>query len=142
MNEYLSNELNQQKSMIENEISNRISPYSNTIKNNEAIIRKLSDESQTLREKLRFIEKKLNGLQTENELKDLQIKSQEEIINRRKKKSDTSSMSARSDDSMIKNLEADKQKLLTENILLINDNKYLKEQLDRLSQMIGKQNGN
>ena len=142
MNEYLSNELNQQKSMIENEISNRISSYSNTIKNNEAIIRKLSDESQTLREKLRFIEKKLNGLQTENELKDLQIKSQEEIINRRKKKSDTSSMSARSDDSMIKNLEADKQKLLTDNILLINDNKYLKEQLDRLSQMIGKQNGN
>ena len=128
--------------MIENEISNRISSYSNTIKNNEAIIRKLSDESQTLREKLRFIEKKLNGLQTENELKDLQIKSQEEIINRRKKKSDTSSMSARSDDSMIKNLEADKQKLLTDNILLINDNKYLKEQLDRLSQMIGKQNGN
>ena len=51
-------------------------------------------------------------------------------------------MSARSDDSMIKNLEADKQKLLTDNILLINDNKYLKEQLDRLSQMIGKQNGN
>ena len=142
MNESLSNELNQQKSMIENEISNRISSYSNTIKNNEAIIRKLSDESQTLREKLRFIEKKLNGLQTENELKDLQIKSQEEIINRRKKKSDTSSMSARSDDSMIKNLEADKQKLLTDNILLINDNKYLKEQLDRLSQMIGKQNGN
>ena len=85
MNESLSNELNQQKSMIENEISNRISSYSNTIKNNEAIIRKLSDESQTLREKLRFIEKKLNGLQTENELKDLQIKSQEEIINRRKK---------------------------------------------------------
>ena len=142
MNESLSNELNQQKNIIENEISNRISSYSKTIKNNEAMIRKLSDENQTLQEKLRFIEKKLNGLQTENELKDLQIKSQEEIINRRKKKSDTSSMSVRSDDSMLKNLEADKQKLLTDNILLINDNKYLKEQLDRLSQMIGKQSGN
>lgn len=142
MNESLSNELNQQKNIIENEISNRISSYSKTIKNNETMIRKLSDENQTLQEKLKFIEKKLNGLQTENELKDLQIKSQEEIINRRKKKTDTSSMSVRSDDSMVKNLEADKQKLLTDNILLINDNKYLKEQLDRLSQMIGKQSGN
>ena len=41
-------------------------------------------------------------------------------------------MSVRSDDSMVKNLEADKQKLLTDNILLINDNKYLKEQLDKM----------
>ena len=72
------------------------------------------------------------------DLKDIQIKSQEEIINRRNKMLNDSisvnvNSSERNDESLIKNLENDKEKLISDNVLLINDNKNLREQIETLN---------
>jgi hypothetical protein len=68
------------------------------------------------------------------DLKDIQLKSQEEIINRRNKMlNDSLSSNLRNDDSYIKDLEKDKEKLISDNITLINDNQLLKQQIDSLT---------
>ena len=69
------------------------------------------------------------------ELKDIQIKSQEEIINRRNKMlNDSLNLNQTSrDDSLIRELEIDKEKLISDNVLLINDNKNLREQIETLN---------
>jgi hypothetical protein len=72
------------------------------------------------------------------DLKDIQIKSQEEIINRRNKMLNDSltlnqNSSSRNDDSLIRELEIDKEKLISDNVLLINDNKMLRQQIESLN---------
>ena len=68
------------------------------------------------------------------DLKDIQLKSQEEIINRRNKMlNDSLSSNLRNDDSYIKDLEKDKEKLISDNVTLINDNQLLKQQIDSLT---------
>ena len=72
------------------------------------------------------------------ELKDIQIKTQEEIINRRNKMLNDSTsvninLSEKNDESLIKNLENDKEKFISDNVVLINDNQLLKEQINILN---------
>ena len=79
------------------------------------------------------------------ELKDIQIKSQEEIINRRNKMLNDSisvnvNSSERNDESLIKNLENDKEKLISDNVVLINDNQLLREQIDSLNNELFQKN--
>ena len=79
------------------------------------------------------------------DLKDIQIKSQEEIINRRNKMLNDSvsiniNSSERNDESLIKNLENDKEKLISDNVVLINDNQLLKEQINILNNELFQKN--
>lgn len=46
---------------------------------------------------------------------------------------DSLSSNLRNDDSYIKDLEKDKEKLISDNITLINDNQLLKQQIDSLT---------
>lgn len=119
--------LNKQISLIRNELNQQN-------KENQITLGNISKENSILQENIKFLEKKVKGLQTEIELKDMQIKSQEQIINRRNKKQNdnSSSISSLPDETLIKSLQAEKEKLIMDNILLINDNKYLKEQFDKM----------
>lgn len=93
-------------------------------------LEKLSDAYASL-------EKKLRNLTTEIELKDMQIKSQEQMINRRTQ--EISEMKAKIngmnetnmefDKEKIRNLETDKDKLLKDNLSLMNANYMLNNQL-------------
>ena len=78
------------------------------------------------------------NLQTQMDLKDIQIKSQEEIINRRNKMLNDSlslnqNSNSKNDDSLIRELEIDKEKLISDNVVLINDNKMLRQQIESLN---------
>ena len=76
------------------------------------------------------------------ELKDIQIKTQEEIINRRNKMlNDSLNLNQTSrDDSLIRELEIDKEKLISDNVVLINDNQLLKEQINILNNELFQKN--
>ena len=72
------------------------------------------------------------------DLKDIQLKSQEEIINRRNKMLNDSlslnqNSNSKNDDSLIRELEIDKEKLISDNVVLINDNKMLRQQIESLN---------
>ena len=122
------NQLSQLKINYEKEkkekINSIINDYNNKVINSEE---KYKFQNQLL-------EKKIMNLQTQMDLKDIQLKSQEEIINRRNKMlNDSLSSNLRNDDSYIKDLEKDKEKLISDNITLINDNQLLKQQIDSLT---------
>ena len=122
------NQLSQIKINYEKEkkekINSIINDYNNKVINSEE---KYKFQNQLL-------EKKIINLQTQMDLKDIQLKSQEEIINRRNKMlNDSLSSNLRNDDSYIKDLEKDKEKLISDNITLINDNQLLKQQIDSLT---------
>ena len=105
-------------------INSIINDYNNKVINSEE---KYKFQNQLL-------EKKIINLQTQMDLKDIQLKSQEEIINRRNKMlNDSLSSNLRNDDSYIKDLEKDKEKSISDNITLINDNQLLKQQIDSLT---------
>ena len=79
------------------------------------------------------------------DLKDIQIKTQEEIINRRNKMLNDSTsvninLSEKNDESLIKNLENDKEKFISDNVVLINDNQLLKEQINILNNKLFQKN--
>ena len=122
------NQLSQLKINYEKEkkekINSIINDYNNKVINSEE---KYKFQNQLL-------EKKIINLQTQMDLKDIQLKSQEEIINRRNKMlNDSLNSNLRNDDSYIKDLEKDKEKLISDNITLINDNQLLKQQIDSLT---------
>ena len=48
--------------------------------------------------------------------------------------------SERNDESLIKNLENDKEKLISDNVVLINDNQLLREQIDSLNNELFQKN--
>ena len=107
-----------------------------------SIINEFSNKSIDTEENLKFanklLEKRLMNLQTQMDLKDIQIKSQEEIINRRNKMLNDSlslnqNSNSKNDDSLIRELEIDKEKLISDNVVLINDNKMLRQQIESLN---------
>jgi hypothetical protein len=85
-NESLASQLNEKDDII-NQMNNEIMTLKNlevnlknTLKSQETLVGK--DENS---DKLRIFEKKINNLLRELELKDIQIKSQEQMISRRNK---------------------------------------------------------
>ena len=107
-----------------------------------SIINEFSNKSIDTEENLKFanklLEKRLMNLQTQMDLKDIQIKSQEEIINRRNKMLNDSlslnqNSNSKNDDSIIRELEIDKERLISDNVVLINDNKMLRQQIESLN---------
>ena len=114
-----------------------------------SIINEYNNKTINVEDNLKFanklLEKRLINLQTQMDLKDIQIKSQEEIINRRNKMLNDSvsinvNSSERNDESLIKNLENDKEKLISDNVVLINDNQLLREQIDSLNNELFQKN--
>jgi hypothetical protein len=114
-----------------------------------SIINEYNNKTINVEDNLKFanklLEKRLINLQTQMDLKDIQIKSQEEIINRRNKMLNDSisinvNSSERNDESLIKNLENDKEKLISDNVVLINDNQLLKEQINILNNELFQKN--
>ena len=74
-------------------------------------------------------------MQTELDLKNIQIQNQEEIINRRDDNNNSNILE--NDSIIIKRLKTDRDNLINDNILLINQNNMLKKQL---SEFTGKEN--
>ena len=114
-----------------------------------SIINEFNNKTINVEDNLKFanklLEKRLINLQTQMDLKDIQIKTQEEIINRRNKMLNDSTsvninLSEKNDESLIKNLENDKEKLISDNVVLINDNQLLKEQINILNNELFQKN--
>ena len=125
VNENMKNEFNISNKALNEQISRMRNESEQQNKENQITLSNISKDNSILQENIKFLEKKIKGLQTEMELKDMQIKSQEQIISRRNKKQNdnSSNISSLPDDTVIKSLQTEKEKLITDNILLINDNK-------------------
>ena len=135
------NELNQNKNIFEklkednanlilmnNNLDEELKMTKNKIYENE-------ENNANLKLNCQILEKKIKGLQTELDLKNIQIKNQEEIINRRNDNNNSSIIE--NDSIIIKRLKTDRDNLINDNILLINQNNMLKQQLNESS---GKEN--
>ena len=131
------NEIDKQNVMHRTQIEKLNEEYKNNfnkvIADNETNVQmkieEFNKEIKHLMEMNKCLEKKVANLFTEIELKDIQINTQEQIISRKTKKLNESSI----DEGLIKSLESDKQKLINDNLMLINDNRILKQQLDQIN---------
>ena len=131
-NEELQNKILQIQKSFEKDANDKINSIINEFSN------KSIDTEENLKFANKLLEKRLINLQTQMDLKDIQIKSQEEIINRRNKMLNDSltlnqNSISRTDDSLIRELEIDKEKLISDNVILINDNKMLRQQIESLN---------
>ena len=151
------NEMNDEKDEINNKLINEINENKNIfekLKEDNAnliiINNNLQEDLQILKNKnfedeqdnnnlklnCQILEKKIKGLQTELDLKNIQIQNQEEIISRRN--DNNSSNILENDSVIIKQLKTDRDNLINDNVLLINQNNLLRQQLNNLNK--GKEN--
>ena len=141
INNKLMNEVNINKNMFEGlkEDNANLIILNNNIQEelNKAKIKiSENDESNAnLKLNCQILEKKIKNLQTELDLKNIQIKNQEEIINRRNDNNNSNILE--NDSILIKKLKTDRDNLINDNLLLINQNNLLRQQLN---QFTGKEN--
>ena len=141
INNKFINELNQNKNIFQklkedntnlivmnNNLEEELKMTKNKIYENE-------ENNANLKLNCQILEKKIKGLQTELDLKNIQIQNQEEIINRRDDNNNSNILE--NDSIIIKRLKTDRDNLINDNILLINQNNMLKKQL---SEFTGKEN--
>ena len=88
-------------------------------------------ENNNLKLNCQILEKKIKGLQTELDLKNIQIQNQEEIINRRNDNNNSNILE--NDSAIIKKLKSDRDNLINDNVLLINQNNLLRQKLNQFS---------
>ena len=86
------------------------------------------ENNSNLKLNCQILEKKIKALQTELDLKNIQIQNQEEIINRRNDLNNSGILE--NDSILIKKLKTDRENLINDNIVLINQNNMLKQQLN------------
>ena len=86
------------------------------------------ENNSNLKLNCQILEKKIKALQTELDLKNIQIQNQEEIINRRNDLNNSGILE--NDSILIKKLKTDRENLINDNIVLINQNNLLKQQLN------------
>ena len=98
------------------------------------------ESNSNLKLNCQILEKKIKALQTELDLKNIQIQNQEEIINRRNDNNNSNILE--NDSIIIKRLKSDRENLINDNILLINQNNLLKQQLNELNGKENLQNNN
>lgn len=141
INNKLMNEVNINKNMFEGlkEDNANLIILNNNIQEelNKAKI-KISENDENnsnLKLNCQILEKKIKNLQTELDLKNIQIKNQEEIINRRNDNNNSNILE--NDSILIKKLKTDRDNLINDNLLLINQNNLLRQQLN---QFTGKEN--
>lgn len=94
----------------------------------------IQKDKETALATIQLLEKRLKNMQTELELKEMQIKSQEQIINRRQQQQQKNNNNTNINDGIITTLESDKAKLIEDNVTLIKDNCILKETIKELMQ--------
>ena len=70
---------------------------------------------------------------TEMELKQIQIKSLEEIVSRRNTGGVQNNINSNENLGKIKQLELDKENLIKDNLILINENNSLKQKLNNMT---------
>ena len=141
INNKLMNEVNINKNMFEGlkEDNANLILLNNNIQDelNKAKIKisEYDEDNANLKLNCQILEKKIKNLQTEIDLKNIQIKNQEEIINRRNDNNNSNILE--NDSILIKKLKTDRDNLINDNLLLINQNNLLRQQLDEFT---GKEN--
>ena len=137
INNKLFNELNQNKNIFEKLkedntnlflMNNNLNEELQILKNKEF---ENEQENNNLRLNCQILEKKIKGMQTELDLKNIQIQNQEEIINRRNENDNSNILE--NDSAMIKQLKIDRDNLINDNVLLINQNNILRQKLNGLN---------
>ena len=88
-------------------------------------------ENNNLKLNCQILEKKIKGMQTELDLKNIQIQNQEEIISRRNDNNNSNILE--NDSAIIKQLKTDRDNLINDNVLLINQNNLLRQKLSELN---------
>ena len=137
INNKLFNELNQNKNIFEKLkedntnlflMNNNLNEELQILKNKEF---ENEQENNNLRLNCQILEKKIKGMQTELDLKNIQIQNQEEIINRRNENDNSNILE--NDSAIIKQLKTDRDNLINDNVLLINQNNILRQKLNGLN---------
>ena len=137
INNKLFNELNQNKNIFEKLkedntnlflMNNNLNEELQILKNKEF---ENEQENNNLRLNCQILEKKIKGMQTELDLKNIQIQNQEEIINRRNDNNNSNILE--NDSAIIKQLKIDRDNLINDNVLLINQNNILRQKLNGLN---------
>ena len=137
INNKLFNELNQNKNIFEKLkedntnlflMNNNLNEELQILKNKEF---ENEQENNNLRLNCQILEKKIKGMQTELDLKNIQIQNQEEIINRRNEYDNSNILE--NDSAIIKQLKIDRDNLINDNVLLINQNNILRQKLNGLN---------
>ena len=134
MNNKFITELNENKNIFEQlkEDNANLILMSNNLKEEIQILKNKEFENDQTNNNLKLncqiLEKKIKGMQTELELKNIQIQNQEEIINRRN--DNNNSALFENDSAIIKKLKTDRDNLINDNVLLINQNNLLRQKLN------------
>jgi len=134
MNNKFITELNENKNIFEQlkEDNANLILMSNNLKEEIQILKNKEFENDQTNNNLKLncqiLEKKIKGMQTELELKNIQIQNQEEIIKRRNDNNNNALFE--NDSAIIKKLKADRDNLINDNVLLINQNNLLRQKLN------------
>ena len=144
LNNKLINELNQNKDIFEKlkEDNANLIIMNNNLQEELQILKNQDfqneQENNNLKLNCQILDKKIKGLQTELDLKNIQIQNQEEIINRRNDNNNSNILE--NDSNIIKKLKTDRDNLINDNVLLINQNNLLRQQLNELTSRENPQN--
>ena len=144
LNNKFINELNQNKDIFEKlkEDNASLIIMNNNLQEELQILKNKDfqneQENNNLKLNCQILDKKIKGLQTEIDLKNIQIQNQEEIITRRNDNNNSNIIE--NDSVIIKKLKTDRDNLINDNVLLINQNNLLRQQLNELSSRDNQQN--
>ena len=127
----LNNQINMNKNIFENlkNQNQKLLSVNTSLQDNLKILNKELQEKKendaNIKMNIQILEKKVNNLKTELDLKNIQIQNQEEIINRR---NDTNNSCILENDTiLIKKLKSDRDNLINDNLMLIQQNNSLKQ---------------
>ena len=144
MNNKLINELNQNKDIFEKlkEDNANLIIMNNNLQEEIQILKNKDfeneQENNNLKLNCQILDKKIKGMQTELDLKNIQIQNQEEIITRRNDNNNSNIIE--NDSVIIKQLKTDRENLINDDVLLINQNNLLRQQLNEMSIRESQQN--
>ena len=137
LNNRFINEINQNKDIFEKlkEDNTNLILMNNNLQDELQIMKdkdfENEQENNNLKLNCQILEKKIKGMQTELDLKNIQIQNQEEIISRRNDNNNSNILE--NDSAIIKKLKTDRDNLINDNVLLINQNNLLRQQLNEFS---------
>jgi chromosome segregation ATPase len=146
LNNRFINEINQNKDIFEKlkEDNTNLILMNNNLQDELQIMKdkdfENEQENNNLKLNCQILEKKIKGMQTELDLKNIQIQNQEEIISRRNDNNNSNILE--NDSAIIKKLKTDRDNLINDNVLLINQNNLLRQQLNEFSNNQENQNDN
>ena len=137
LNNRFINEINQNKDIFEKlkEDNTNLILMNNNLQDELQIMKdkdfENEQENNNLKLNCQILEKKIKGMQTELDLKNIQIQNQEEIISRRNDNNNSNILE--NDSAIIKKLKTDRDNLINDNVLLINQNNLLRQQLNEFT---------